>query len=80
MSGLKGLHRVAVGFVVALFLGAGPAWASVPFQRGMVSITLDDGWPSQFTAARPALNAPGVAEDAVWAAGSALVRLALWRL
>jgi peptidoglycan/xylan/chitin deacetylase (PgdA/CDA1 family) len=26
----------------------------------MVSITLDDGWPSQFTAARPALNARGL--------------------
>ncbi|PTL76961.1 hypothetical protein DAT35_47275 [Vitiosangium sp. GDMCC 1.1324] len=48
------------GLAVALLLGTGPAWASTPFQRGMVSITLDDGWPSQFTAARPALNARGI--------------------
>lgn len=60
MSGLERLHRAVVGFVVTLLLGAGPVWASVPFQRGMVSITLDDGWPSQFTVARPALNARGI--------------------
>jgi peptidoglycan/xylan/chitin deacetylase (PgdA/CDA1 family) len=43
-----------------LLLGAGAAGASEPFQRGLVSITLDDGGPSQFTAARPALNARGI--------------------
>lgn len=60
MGGLSGLKRVLSGLVVALLVGAGPAWASTPFQRGMVSITLDDGWPSQFTGARPALNARGI--------------------
>ncbi|WP_375773608.1 polysaccharide deacetylase family protein [Archangium gephyra] len=60
MSGLTGLHRVLCGLVVALLVGAGSARASTPFQRGMVSITLDDGWPSQFTGARPALNARGI--------------------
>jgi peptidoglycan/xylan/chitin deacetylase (PgdA/CDA1 family) len=60
MGGLTGLNRVLCGLVVALLVGAGPAWASTPFQRGMVSITLDDGWPSQFTGARPALNARGI--------------------
>ncbi|MDY7232713.1 polysaccharide deacetylase family protein [Hyalangium rubrum] len=60
MRGWNGWHRVLGGLVVALFLGAAPAWASTPFQRGMVSITLDDGWPSQFTVARPALNARGI--------------------
>jgi peptidoglycan/xylan/chitin deacetylase (PgdA/CDA1 family) len=60
MRGLNVVHRALRALVVALLLGAGPAWASAPFQRGMVSITLDDGWPSQFTAARPALNARGI--------------------
>ncbi|HEX8433846.1 polysaccharide deacetylase family protein, partial [Archangium sp.] len=60
MGGLNVLHRVPRGLVVALLLAAGTAGASTPFQRGMVSITLDDGWPSQFTAARPALNARGI--------------------
>jgi peptidoglycan/xylan/chitin deacetylase (PgdA/CDA1 family) len=60
MSGLNVLHRLVAGFAAVLLLGAVPAWASVPFQQGMVSITLDDGWSSQFTAARPALNARGI--------------------
>ncbi|MFL5343758.1 MAG: polysaccharide deacetylase family protein [Hyalangium sp.] len=60
MCGLKVWHRVLGELVVALLLGAGPAWASAPFQRGLVSITVDDGFASQFTAARPALNARGL--------------------
>ncbi|MFL5353272.1 polysaccharide deacetylase family protein [Archangium sp.] len=60
MGGLNGLQRVLSALVVALLMGAGSAGASTPFQRGMVSITLDDGWPSQFTGARPALNARGL--------------------
>ena len=36
------------------------AWASQPFQEGLVTITLDDGWATQFTHARPALNARGI--------------------
>jgi peptidoglycan/xylan/chitin deacetylase (PgdA/CDA1 family) len=60
MSGRKVLNRAVRALVVALLLATEPAWASEPFQRGMVSITLDDGWPSQFTAARPALNARGI--------------------
>jgi peptidoglycan/xylan/chitin deacetylase (PgdA/CDA1 family) len=60
MGGLTVLHRMLWGAAVALLLGAVPAWAAAPFQRGMVSITLDDGWPSQFTAARPALNTRGI--------------------
>ncbi|HEX5750387.1 MAG TPA: polysaccharide deacetylase family protein [Archangium sp.] len=60
MGGLTGLYRVLCGLVVAVWVGAGTARASTPFQRGMVSITLDDGWPSQFTGARPALNARGI--------------------
>jgi peptidoglycan/xylan/chitin deacetylase (PgdA/CDA1 family) len=60
MGGSNAVNRVLGALVVALLVGAGSAWASTPFQRGMVSITLDDGWPSQFTAARPALNARGI--------------------
>src|SRR5690242_13763158 len=60
MSGLDVIHRLLRGLAVALLLGTVPAGAATPFQRGMVSITLDDGWPSQFTAARPALKARGI--------------------
>jgi peptidoglycan/xylan/chitin deacetylase (PgdA/CDA1 family) len=60
MSGRKVLHRLGLGLVAALLFGAVPAWASEPFQHGMVTITLDDGWSSQFTVARPALNARGI--------------------
>lgn len=34
--------------------------AGTPFTEGMVSITLDDGWDTQFTGARPALNQRGI--------------------
>jgi peptidoglycan/xylan/chitin deacetylase (PgdA/CDA1 family) len=45
---------------MGLALVAGPTQAATPFQQGMVSITLDDGWPSQYTAARPVLNQHGI--------------------
>ncbi|MGZ3460242.1 MAG: polysaccharide deacetylase family protein, partial [Archangium sp.] len=60
MGGLNVVRRMLWGLAVVLLWGAVPAWASTPFQKGTVSITLDDGWPSQFTAARPALNARGI--------------------
>jgi peptidoglycan/xylan/chitin deacetylase (PgdA/CDA1 family) len=41
-------------------LGVVPAWAGSPFTEGMVSITLDDGWATQYTSARPALNQRGI--------------------
>ncbi|WP_257446540.1 polysaccharide deacetylase family protein [Archangium lipolyticum] len=46
--------------VLGLALVAVPTQAATPFQEGMVSITLDDGWPSQYTAARPVLNQHGI--------------------
>lgn len=48
------------GLWVALWgvLGAvGRVEAATPFEHGMVSITLDDGWPTQYTEARPVLQA-----------------------
>ncbi|QRN93190.1 polysaccharide deacetylase family protein [Archangium violaceum] len=46
--------------VLGLALVGAPTLAATPFQEGMVSITLDDGWPSQYTAARPVLNQHGI--------------------
>ncbi|MFP2927837.1 polysaccharide deacetylase family protein [Pyxidicoccus sp. 3LG] len=42
-----------------------PASAANPFAEGMVTITLDDGWATQYTKARPALNARNI--DATYA-------------
>ncbi|MBZ4421164.1 polysaccharide deacetylase family protein [Myxococcus sp. RHST-1-4] len=42
-----------------------PASAANPFEQGMVTITLDDGWATQYTKARPALNARNI--DATYA-------------
>ncbi|NMO19854.1 polysaccharide deacetylase family protein [Pyxidicoccus fallax] len=45
---------------IAALLGVtleGPVFAAEPFEQGMVTITLDDGWATQYTKARPALNA-----------------------
>ena len=41
-------------------LGTSPALAGTPFTEGMVSITLDDGWATQYKNARPALNQRGL--------------------
>ncbi|ATB40392.1 polysaccharide deacetylase [Cystobacter fuscus] len=60
MSGRLVVRGVLRGLVMALLVSMGPAWGSTPFQRGMVSITLDDGLSSQYTTARPALNARGI--------------------
>ncbi len=48
--------------VVALLLLmlAAPASAATPFDEGMVTITLDDGWATQYTLARPELNARSI--------------------
>ena len=48
-----------------LFTLAVPASAAAPFAQGMVTITLDDGWATQYTRARPALNARNI--DATYA-------------
>ncbi|WP_254623910.1 polysaccharide deacetylase family protein [Myxococcus sp. CA033] len=37
-----------------------PAFAAQPFEQGMVTITLDDGWSTQYDKARPALNARNI--------------------
>ncbi|MCY1033841.1 polysaccharide deacetylase family protein [Corallococcus sp. BB11-1] len=44
----------------AVFLCASSAFAASPFTEGMVSIALDDGWTTQYTLARPALNSRGL--------------------
>jgi peptidoglycan/xylan/chitin deacetylase (PgdA/CDA1 family) len=46
--------------MVLCLLGGGSALAGSPFAEGMVTITLDDGWSTQFTGARPALNLRGI--------------------
>ncbi|MBU8895188.1 polysaccharide deacetylase family protein [Corallococcus sp. M34] len=46
--------------VLGCLLNTASALAATPFNEGMVTITLDDGWATQFTAARPALNARGI--------------------
>ncbi|AKQ68587.1 Endo-1,4-beta-xylanase A precursor [Myxococcus hansupus] len=49
--------KICKGLVTLLFLTlAGPASAAKPFTEGMVTITLDDGWTTQYTLARPELN------------------------
>jgi peptidoglycan/xylan/chitin deacetylase (PgdA/CDA1 family) len=54
------------GIVTLLLLAvAAPALAANPFEQGMVTITLDDGWATQYTRARPALNARDI--DATYA-------------
>ena len=50
---------VRVLCAVVLFC-ASSAFAAAPFAEGMVSITLDDGWSTQYTIARPALKARGI--------------------
>lgn len=57
---MSGWLRSFKGWSVAVLLLAVPALAASPFPQGMVSITLDDGWATQYTAARPALNARGI--------------------
>lgn len=58
----KGLRGIVALLLAAL---AVPASAANPFNEGMVTITLDDGWASQYTKARPALNARNI--DATYA-------------
>jgi peptidoglycan/xylan/chitin deacetylase (PgdA/CDA1 family) len=58
----KGLRGVVTLWVMLLAL---PAAAANPFAQGMVTITLDDGWATQYTKARPALNARNI--DATYA-------------
>jgi peptidoglycan/xylan/chitin deacetylase (PgdA/CDA1 family) len=58
----KGLRGIVALGLLALAL---PAFAANPFERGMVTITLDDGWATQYTKARPALNARNI--DATYA-------------
>ncbi|HEY0093269.1 MAG TPA: polysaccharide deacetylase family protein [Archangium sp.] len=61
MTGSVVVHRVTRGFaLVLLLLGTLPAWAAQPFTQGMVTITLDDGWSTQYTYARPALQQRGL--------------------
>nr|BDT31982.1 polysaccharide deacetylase family protein [Myxococcus sp. MH1] len=48
------------GFAALLVLLTTSAFAAEPFSQGMVTITLDDGWATQYTKARPALNARGI--------------------
>jgi peptidoglycan/xylan/chitin deacetylase (PgdA/CDA1 family) len=58
----KALRGIVTLCFVALAL---PASAANPFEQGMVTITLDDGWATQYTKARPALNARNM--DATYA-------------
>ncbi len=58
----KGLRGIVTLLLMAL---AVPASAANPFEQGMVTITLDDGWATQYTKARPALNARNM--DATYA-------------
>ncbi|MFP2964039.1 polysaccharide deacetylase family protein [Myxococcus sp. 1LA] len=54
-------HGFCRRFVTLLFLSlAAPAFAAQPFTEGMVTITLDDGWATQYTLARPELNARNI--------------------
>ncbi|WP_434345962.1 polysaccharide deacetylase family protein [Myxococcus virescens] len=54
-------HGVFRRFVSLLLLSlAPPAFAAAPFTEGMVTITLDDGWATQFSLARPELNARSI--------------------
>lgn len=58
----KGLRGIVT---LVLMVLAVPASAANPFDQGMVTITLDDGWATQYTKARPALNARNI--DATYA-------------
>lgn len=58
----KGLRGVVTLLVMTV---ATAASAANPFTEGMVTITLDDGWATQYTRARPALNARNI--DATYA-------------
>ncbi|MCP3138827.1 polysaccharide deacetylase family protein [Pyxidicoccus xibeiensis] len=58
----KGLRGI-VSLMLAVL--AVPASAANPFEQGMVTITLDDGWATQYTKARPALNSRNI--DATYA-------------
>lgn len=58
----KALRGIVTLCLLALAL---PASAANPFPQGMVTITLDDGWATQYTKARPALNARNI--DATYA-------------
>jgi len=61
MAGSVVVHRMSRGFaLVLLLLGTLPVWAAQPFSQGMVTITLDDGWSTQYTWARPALQQRGL--------------------
>ncbi|HEX8823827.1 MAG TPA: polysaccharide deacetylase family protein [Archangium sp.] len=61
MAGSVVVHRILRGLALVLLLsGAVPAWAAQPFAQGMVTITMDDGWSSQYTWARPALQQRGL--------------------
>lgn len=57
MERLKNLKGIAALSLVLVSVSAG---ATQPFEQGMVTITLDDGWATQFDKARPQLNARGI--------------------
>ncbi len=50
------MHRARL---FAFLIAVAPQWllAAEPFEQGMVSVTLDDGWDTQFTTALPILRA-----------------------
>ncbi len=60
MTGFAAVLRKLPALAVLLLLGTASAWASNPFTQGMVTLTLDDGWDTQYTGARPALNQRGL--------------------
>lgn len=60
MQGLMKARWLQRCLVVLGLLSGGAVWAGSPFTEGMVTITLDDGWDTQFTGARPALNLRGI--------------------
>ncbi len=60
MYGLKRVSWFLRRLTVLGLLGTSPALAGTPFTEGMVSITLDDGWATQYKNARPALNQRGL--------------------
>jgi peptidoglycan/xylan/chitin deacetylase (PgdA/CDA1 family) len=52
-------HLASLAAAVAVVVTS-PASAAEPFAEGLVSITLDDGYSSHYTLARPALNERGL--------------------
>jgi peptidoglycan/xylan/chitin deacetylase (PgdA/CDA1 family) len=60
MQGLMRARWLPPCLMVLCLLGGGAARAGSPFTEGMVSITLDEGWDTQFTGARPALSQRGI--------------------